>query len=111
MRNYNDEKQRTLTIIGCSGNEDIIIEMTEYFEVNGLQVLAPKNPTIKSNKAEDSVSKTDESVDIVTQERDFLEKCIDSDFVYVCNIDGTISKMVMLELGYMLGKRTRSLLL
>lgn len=34
----------------------------------------------------------------------FLKKCIDSDFVYVCNKDGYLGKTVMLELGYMLGK-------
>ena len=37
-------------------------------------------------------------------EKDFLEKCLKSEEVVICDNDGYIGNTVMMEIGYLLGK-------
>lgn len=105
MRRFNDSKYKTMCILGSLNKHyDTIVETATYFKERGLIVLAPEISVVKSNNDGYVFLESDKITDPVIVEREFLKKCIDSDFVYVCNKDGYLGKTVMLELGYMLGK-------
>ena len=105
MRKYNDDKYRTVSILGSFNKHyETICETAKYLQQNGIQVLAPKIGTIKQNTDGYAILDTDKSTQAVVLEKNFLNNCINSDFVYVCNKEGYLGKTVMLELGFMLGK-------
>ena len=105
MRRFNDSKYQTMCILGSFNKHyDTIVKTATYFKERGLIVLAPEISAVKSNNDGYVFLESDKSTNPVIVEREFLKKCIDSDFVYVCNKDGYLGKTVMLELGYMLGK-------
>lgn len=105
MRKYNDDKYKTASILGSFNRHyEIICNTANYFEQNGIKVLAPKITTIKQNVDGYAILNTDTSTEAVILEKDFLDNCMKSDFVYVCNKEGYLGKTVMLELGFMLGK-------
>lgn len=105
MRKYNDDQYRKATIMGSFNKHyPIIRNIANYFKENGIEVIAPSITTIAKNDGEYAILKTDTSEDPVDLETEFLRKCIEADFVYVCNKDGYMGKTVMFELGYMLAK-------
>ena len=105
MRKYNDDKYRTASILGSFNRHyEIICNTANYFKQNGIKLLAPEITTIKQNTDGYAILDTDTSTEAVTLEKNFLDNCMKSDFVYVCNKDGYLGKTVMLELGFMLGK-------
>lgn len=105
MRKYNCDKYETVSIIGSFNKHyETICDVANLFKQNGIQVLAPDISKIVSNKDGFAVLKTNEISDAVLIEREFLEKCLKSDFIYVCNKNGYLGKTVMMELGYFLGK-------
>lgn len=105
MRKYNDDKYETASILGSFNKHyELICRTAEYFQKNGIRVLAPDITSIKENNDGYAILESDQSDDATVLEAKFLENCLKSDFVYVCDLDGYIGKTVMLELGFMLGK-------
>ena len=74
------------------------------YQKNGYTVSAPKISAVKKNTNGFIIFEDDESDEPILIEKDFLEKCLKSEEVVVCDNDGYIGNTVMMEMGYLLGK-------
>ena len=100
MRKYNCDNYRNVAILGSFGKHyDLIVEVSRIFIENGYNVLVPKMCGIKVDSGDFLLLVGDDSNDPRQIEKDFLNKCLEADFVYVCDKDGYVGTTVAFELG------------
>lgn len=66
-------------------------------------MLAPKISAVKKDANGFVIFEDDESDDPIVIEKDFLEKCLKSEEIVICDSNGYIGNTVMMEIGYLLG--------
>ena len=100
MREHNDDQYKTVAILGSFGKHyDLIIEAANIFKTNGIEVLVPKLDGKQESKGDFILLVGDNSDNPKELELNYIKKCLEADFVYVCNKDGYIGTTVALELG------------
>lgn len=100
MRVYNCDNYNSVVILGSFGKHyDLIVETAQIFTNNGFDVLAPKTSGIENNDNSYLILVGDTSDNPRELELDYLNKCLEADFVYVCDKDGYIGTTVAFELG------------
>ena len=96
---------KTVVFLGSLRKQLYAIKNQAYeFKKNGYNVLAPKISKVKKDNNGFIIFEDDESDDSIIIEKDFLEKCLKSEKIIVCDSNGYIGNTVMLELGYLIGK-------
>lgn len=100
MRKNNGDPYKTIAIIGSFRKHyDEIVKSANIFTENGFLVLVPKLDGIQENSKDDFLLLIgDEEKPPQQLEEEFLNKCLEADLVYVCNVGGYIGKTVMGEL-------------
>lgn len=106
MRMYNGDEYKTIAILGSfSKHYNDIVATAEIFTKNGFEVLVPKLEGIQENSKGDFLLLVgDEEKTPQQLERDFLNKCLEADCVYVCDVDGYIGSTVSGELFFLASK-------
>lgn len=82
---------------------DFIKKQAYEYQKNGYIVLAPKISAVKKDANGFVIFEDDESDDPIVIEKDFLEKCLKSEEIVICDSNGYIGNTVMMEIGYLLG--------
>lgn len=96
---------KTVVFLGSLRKQlDSIKNQAYEYQKNGYTVLAPKISAVKKDTNGFIVFEDDESDEPILIEKDFLEKCLKSEEIVICNNDGYIGNTVMMEMGYLLGK-------
>ena len=83
---------------------DSIKNQANEYQRNGYMVLGPKLSAVKKDHNGFIIFEEDESEEPIVIEKDFLEKCLKSEKIVVCDSGGYIGNTVMMEMGYLLGK-------
>lgn len=106
MRIYNGDPYKTIAILGSfSKHYKDIVEAAKIFTENGFLVLVPKLDGVQEDSNEGFLLLIgDEDKEPKELEKDFLEKCLEADCVYVCDVDGYTGKTVMGELFILAAK-------
>lgn len=96
---------KTVVLLGSLRKQLDTIKIQAYeYQTNGYTVLAPKISSIKKNINGFIIFEDDKSDDPIIIEKDFLEKCLKSEEIIICDSNGYIGNTVMMEIGYLLGK-------
>lgn len=96
---------KTVVFLGSLRKQlDSIKNQAYEYQKNGYTVLAPKISAVKKDTNGFIIFEDDESDEPIIIEKDFLEKCLKSEEIVVCDSDGYIGNTVMMEMGYLLGK-------
>ena len=103
----NQEKEKnTISLLGSLRKQLISIkEKTLQLEENGYKVLAPKLSNVKTNENGFIIFEDDVSDNPIVIESDFIENCLKSENIIVCDKDGYVGNTVMFEIGYLLAKK------
>lgn len=97
------EKGKCVSILGSLRKQyNSICEKSQQLNEKGYEVLAPKISNIKNDENGFIIFEGDISQEPTTIEKDFLEKCLKSEYIFVCNKDGYIGNTVAFEIGYLL---------
>ena len=100
MREHNDDPYHTVAILGSFGKHyESIVEAANIFKANGISVLAPKLEGKQDDNGNFILLVGDNTDNPKELENDYIKKCLEADFVYVCNKDGYIGSTVAFELG------------
>ena len=100
MREHNDDEYKTVAILGSFGKHyESIVEAADIFKSNGIRVIVPKLEGKKDGDSNFILLVGDNSNNPQKLESDYIKKCLEADFVYVCNKDGYIGATVAFELG------------
>ena len=107
MRKNNGDPYKTIAILGSFRKHyNNIVETANIFTKFGFQVLVPKLDGIQENSKDDFLLLIgDEEKPPQQLEEEFLDKCLEADLVYVCNVGGYIGKTVMGELFILASNR------
>lgn len=98
--------KNTITLLGSLRKQlETIKEKAKQSEQNGYNILAPKISNIRSDENGFVIFEDDLSDNPITIESDFIENCLRSENVIVCDKDGYIGNTVMFEIGYLLAKK------
>lgn len=96
---------KTVVLLGSLRKQlDTIRNKAYEYSKKGYTVLAPKISAVKKDTNGFIIFEDDESDEPIVIEKDFLEKCLKSEEIVVCDSDGYIGNTVMMEIGYLLGK-------
>lgn len=96
---------KTVCFLGSLRKQLAFIKSQAHnFQKNGYTVLAPKISAVKKDTNGFIIFEDDESDEPIVIEKDFLEKCLKSEEIVVCDSDGYLGNTVMMEMGYLLGK-------
>lgn len=102
-----DEKN-TISLLGSLRKQLIVIKAKKLqLEENGYKVLAPKLSNVKTAENGFIVFEDDESDNPIAIESDFIEKCLKSENILICDKDGYIGNTVMFEIGFLLAKKKK----
>ncbi len=103
----NQEKEKnTISLLGSLRKQLISIkEKVLQLEEIGYKVLAPKLSNVKTNENGFIIFEDDVSDNPIIIESDFIENCLKSEGVIVCDKDGYVGNTVMFEIGYLLAKK------
>ena len=103
----NQEKEKnTISLLGSLRKQLISIkEKTLQLEEKGYKVLAPKLSNVKTNENGFIIFEDDVSDNPIIIESDFIENCLKSENIIVCDKDGYVGNTVMFEIGYLLAKK------
>ncbi len=100
------QKKNTVSLLGSLSKQlQCIREEAIYLKKNGYEILAPKLSNIKTGENGFVIFEGDISDNPVIIESDFLEKCLKSERIVVCNKEGYVGNTVMFEIGYLLAKK------
>ena len=107
MKVENQEKEKnTISLLGSLRKQLISIkEKALQLEEKGYKVLAPKLSNVKTNEKGFIIFEDDVSDNPIIIESDFIENCLKSEGIIVCNKDGYVGNTVMFEIGYLLAKK------
>ena len=107
VKNQENEKN-TISLLGSLRKQLIFIkEKASQLEKNGYKVLAPKLSNVKTTENGFVIFEDDVSDNPVAIESDFIEKCLKSERILICNQDGYIGNTVMFEIGFLLAKKKK----
>lgn len=96
---------KTVVLLGSLRKQlDTIKNQAYVYQKNGYTVLAPKISSVKKDINGFIIFEDDKSDEPIIIEKDFLEKCLKSEEIVVCDSNGYIGNTVMMEIGYLLGK-------
>jgi len=103
----NQEKEKnTISLLGSLRKQLISIkEKALQLEEKGYKVLAPKLSNIKTDEKGFIIFEDDVSDNPIIIESDFIENCLKSEGIIVCDKDGYVGNTVMFEIGYLLAKK------
>lgn len=102
---YNYNLYKNVSILGSFNKHyEFIKEDIETFARFGFNVIVPQVENIKSNNNGYVLFDSNEISNPKIIEKTFLESCLKSDAIYVCNIGGYLGKTVMFEIGYLLAR-------
>lgn len=105
VENYESEKN-TISLLGSLRKQLISIkEKALKLEEDGYKILAPKISGVKTNDNGFIIFENDVSENPVTIESNFIEDCLKSERIVVCNKDGYIGNTVAFEIGYLLANK------
>ena len=100
-----DIKKNTVSLLGSLNKQlECIKENAIHLKNNGYEILAPKLSNIKTDKNGFIIFESDISDNPIIIESNFIENCLKSENIIVCNKDGYIGNTVMFEIGYLLAK-------
>lgn len=100
VNNFFDNVPKTVCFLGSLTKQlDAIKKQAQYFESIGYNILVPKISDIKTNINGFVIFTEDESDNPIIIESDFLEKCMMSEKIIVCDVNGYIGNTVMLFLS------------
>jgi hypothetical protein len=95
----------TVSIIGSfRKHHDKICETKETFIKKGHKVLAPNDGNIVDKSAEYVLLDTDTSSSPTVNESAYINKLLESDLVYVCDVGGYVGLTAMLEISIIMSK-------
>lgn len=98
-------KRNTISLLGSLRKQlESIREKAAELEANGYEILAPKLSNIKTDKNGFIIFEDDVSDNPILIESDFIENCLKSESILVCDKDGYVGNTVMFEIGYLLAK-------
>lgn len=101
-----ESEKNTVSLLGSLRKQLISIkEKALQLEENGYKILAPKLSNIKTNENGFIIFEDDVSDNPIIIESDFIEKCLKSESIIVCNKGGYVGNTVMFEIGYLLAKK------
>jgi len=104
VENQGNEKN-VISLLGSLRKQLMSIrKIALQLEENGYKILAPKLSNIKTNANGFVIFEDDVSDNPVIIESDFIESCLKSESIVVCNKDGYVGNTVMFEIGYLLAK-------
>ena len=107
VENQKDEKN-TISLLGSLRKQLVVIKGKKLqLEENGYKVLAPKLSNVKLSENGFIVFEDDVSDDPIVIETDFIEKCLKSENILICDQDGYIGNTVMFEIGFLLAKKKK----
>ena len=95
----------TVTLLGSLRKQiGCIKETALLLEKSGFEVLAPKLSNVKTDANGFVIFEDDVSDNPIVIESDFIENCLKSESIVVCDKEGYIGNTVMFEIGYLLAK-------
>lgn len=101
-------KENTISLLGSLRKQlGTIKEKKLQLEKNGLKVLAPKLSNIRKEENGFILFEDDVHDNPIEIESDFLENCLKSESILICDKDGYIGNTVMFEIGYLLAKKKK----
>lgn len=101
-------EKNTISLLGSLRKQlTAIKERKLQLEASGYNVLAPKLSNVKTTENGFVVFEDDVSDNLIAIESDFIEKCLKSENVLICNEDGYIGNTVMFEIGFLLAKKKK----
>ena len=107
VENQKDEKN-TISLLGSLRKQLLVIKRKKLqLEENGYKVLAPKLSNVKLSENGFIVFEDDVSDDPIVIESDFIEKCLKSENILICDQGGYIGNTVMFEIGFLLAKKKK----
>ena len=99
-------RKDSVTLLGSLRKQlETIKEKALQLEENDYKILSPKLSNIKNDENGFIIFEDDFSDDPIEIESDFIENCLKSENIIVCNKDGYIGNTVMFEIGYLLAKK------
>lgn len=105
VENFDSQKQ-TVSLLGSLNKQlDYIKDKAIQFKNDGYELLAPKLSNVKTGEEGFVIFEDDISDNPIIIEADFIEKCLKSEKIIVCNKDGYVGNTVMFEIGYLLSKK------
>lgn len=97
------KNENTVSILGSLRKQlNFIYENSIRLQKNGYKVLAPKISSVKCDENGFVFFDDDISNDPTIIEKDFLEQCLKSEYIFVCDKDGYIGNTVAFEIGFLL---------
>jgi hypothetical protein len=101
-----ENRKNTISLLGSLRKQLISIkEKKLQLEKNGYKVLAPKLANVKTNENGFIIFEDDVSDNPIIIEQDFIENCLKSEGIIVCDKDGYVGNTVLFEIGYLLAKK------
>ncbi len=101
-----ENEENTISLLGSLRKQLISIkEKALQLEETGCKVLAPKLSNVKTNENGFIIFEDDVSDNPIVIESDFIENCLKSEGIIVCDKDGYVGNTVMFEIGYLLAKK------
>lgn len=103
-----EKEENTISLLGSLRRQLIFIkEKTLQLEKRGYKVLAPKLSNVKKEENGFIVFENDVSDNPIIIESNFIENCLKSEIILICNKDGYIGNTVMFEIGFLLAKKKK----
>lgn len=101
-----ENEENTISLLGSLRKQLISIkEKALQLEEAGYKVLAPKLSNVKTNENGFIIFEEDVSDNPIAIESNFIENCLKSEGIIVCDKDGYVGNTVMFEIGYLLAKK------
>ena len=101
-----ENEKNTVSLLGSLRKQLLFIkEKSLQLEREGYKVLAPRLSNIKADKNGFIIFEDDVSDSPIIIESDFIENCLKSETIIVCNEEGYVGNTVMFEIGYLLAKK------
>lgn len=100
------ETKNSISLLGSLRKQiEYIKEKKSQLEESGYKVLAPKLSNVKTDENGFIIFEDDVSDNPIIIESDFIENCLKSESIVVCDKDGYVGNTVMFEIGYLLAKK------
>ena len=101
-----ENKKNTISLLGSLRKQLLFMkEKLLQLEAEGYNVLAPRLSNIKTDENGFIIFEDDISDSPIIIESNFIENCLKSERIIVCNENGYIGNTVMFEIGYLLAKK------
>ncbi len=103
-----DVEDKTISLLGSLRKQlQAIQEVAKQKEAYGYKILGPLLSNVKTDENGFVIFEDDISNSPIIIERDFIEKCLKSEEIIVCDESGYIGNTVAFEIGYLLAKQKK----